>query len=114
MDPDRALRAYTDVLAVEWDAENAVARIVTLSEVYHAVPSEGQHLCPDREYHEPEGGLCKHLVALETVRDRLDLPDGWLTVEDLDERTDPAFDVDAPDTFGRTHTLDVFADGGAA
>lgn len=81
---DRALRAYTDVLAVEWDADHGVARVVTLSDVYTAVPSEGMHLCPDREYHDVD--MCKHVFALEAVRGRIDAPEGWLVVEDLDER----------------------------
>lgn len=85
-DESRALRAYTDVLAVEWDDEIGVARIVTLGDVYTAVPSEGMHLCPDREYNDVD--MCKHVIALEVVRGKLDAPTGWLVVEDLDERAD--------------------------
>lgn len=105
MDPDRALRAYTDVLAVEWDADAGVARIVTLTDVYTAVPDEGMHLCPDREYHDPEDGMCKHLVALETVRGTFDAPVGWFTTDDLDDRTDPEFPVSAD-------SPEAVADGG--
>jgi hypothetical protein len=98
IDADRALRAFTDVLAVEWGDETGVARVVTLSDVYHAVPEEGQHLCPDREYHDV--AMCKHLVALEAVRGRLDIPDGWFVTDDLDERTDESFDVTTDDDPG--------------
>lgn len=92
-DEKRALKAFTDVLAVEWDEQAGVARVVTLSDVYTAVPSEGMHLCPDREYHDVE--MCKHLWALETVRGKIDAPEGWLVVDDLTDRTEPAFDVTA-------------------
>jgi len=91
---DRALAAFQDVLAVEWNAEHGHARILTLSDCYHAVPEDGMHLCPDREYNDVE--LCKHLYALEATRDSLgvDVPEGWLVVEDLEERTDEPFALD--------------------
>jgi len=114
IDADRALRAYEDVVAIEADDEAGVYRIVTTSDVYHAVPEEGMHLCPDREYHDPPEGYCKHLVALEAVRGRLDIPTGWLTVDDLDDRTDESFDLDADVSRQRlrdNHTLAAF-DGG--
>ena len=110
IDADRAIRAFSDVLAVEHD-DSGFARIVTLSDCYAAVPDEGMHLCPDREYHDTE--MCKHLIALEAVRGRLDIPTGWLTVENLDERTDPEFDIDVPDRIGRNRQLTAFeTDGG--
>jgi len=111
IDADRAIRAFTDVVAVEWDTDSGVARIVTVSDVYHAVPEEGMHLCPDREYHDIE--ICKHLVAAEVTRDRIDAPTGWLEVDDFDERTDAPFTLDVPDRMGRDRQLSAFkSDGG--
>jgi hypothetical protein len=81
---DRALAAYTDVLAVEHDTDAGVMRILTLSECYTAIPETGQHLCPDKEYHEPP--RCKHEYAADATRDQTDVPTGWLVVEDLDDR----------------------------
>jgi len=110
IDDDRALSAFTDVLAVE-DTGTGLFRVVTLSDVYTAVPSEGMHLCPDREYHDVD--FCKHVVAVEATRGRLDVPTGWLVVEDLDERTDETFDLDTDGTLfgGRYHlTFDEFED----
>lgn len=91
---DRALSAFQDVLAVEWDEEAGVARIVTMSDCYTAVPEHGQHLCPDREYHLDGSGLCKHLFALEITRGKVCAPEGWLVVDDLDERSDDEIDLD--------------------
>jgi len=109
---DRALRAYEDVVAVEADDDAGVYRVVTTSDVYTAVPSQGMHLCPDREYHDVD--LCKHLVSVDAVRGRLDIPAGWLTVDDLDDRTDESFDLDTDASRRRlreNHTLASF-DGG--
>lgn len=113
IDADRALRAYTDVLAVEHDPDAGMMRVVTLSEVYYVDTREARHQCPDREYHDPPEGLCKHLVAAQVTRDRRDAPTGWLVSDDLDERTDPEFDIDPQARVGRNRTLDAFAtDGG--
>lgn len=91
---ERALRAYTDVLAVEWDADAGLARIVTLADSYLAVPEEGQHLCPDREYRDVD--RCKHVWAIDATRGQIDAPAGWLVVADLDEREECDCD-DLPD-----------------
>lgn len=99
-DEARALRAYLDVLAVEHNEDAGVMRIVTLSDVYHAVPREGLHMCPDREYNDV--ALCKHVIASDVTRGRLDVPTGWLVVDDLDDRDE------ADDTSART----AIADGG--
>jgi len=71
-----------DPAAIEFD--DGFARIVTMSDCYSAIPEDGMHLCPDREYHDVD--ICKHLYALEIVRDQIDAPAGWLVVEDLNER----------------------------
>lgn len=84
---ERALRAYTDVLAIEWDDETGMARVVTLSDCYRAIPAEGLHLCPDREYRDID--QCKHIHALQAARGRVDAPTGWLVVDDLDDRGQP-------------------------
>jgi hypothetical protein len=113
IDADRALRAFTDVLAVEYDRDADVARIVTVSDCYYAFPDDGMHRCPDREYHDPPEGHCKHVIALEAIRGNIDVPSGWFVTEDLDERTDPEFELDVPDRVGRNHTLGAFeTDGG--
>ena len=79
----RALRAYTDVLAVEHDPDAGLVRVVTLSDSYLLVPDGGLHQCGDREYNNIE--LCKHVVACEVTRGNIDAPAGWLEVEDLDD-----------------------------
>jgi len=112
IDEQRAIRAFTDVLAVEWDDESGVANIVTLSDSYMAVPELRQHNCPDREYHLDGEGMCKHLAALEITRGNIDAPEGWLSVENLDERTDPEFEIERPPRMGRNHTFGAFTDGG--
>lgn len=116
IDPDRAVRAYSDVLAIEYDEAAEMYRVLTISDVYYVVPSEGQHLCPDREYHEPPEGLCKHLIASEVERGRIDAPSGWLVVDDFDERTDLEFELDTSELgAARYHdTLDEYtSDGGS-
>jgi len=90
---DRALLAFLDVLAVEWDEDLGMARIVTMGDKYLAVPEQGQHLCPDRKHNLNGEGLCKHLWALEITRDR-NAPEGWLVVDDLDDRTEDEFELD--------------------
>ena len=112
IDEERAIRAFTDVLAVEWDNDAGMGRIVTLSDSYMAVPELQQHNCPDREYHLDGEGICKHLAALEITRGKIDAPEGWLTVENLDERTDPEFEIERPPRIGRNHTFGAFTDGG--
>lgn len=87
IDPDRAERAYTDVLAVEWDREAGLMRIVTLSDCYTAIPTEGLHQCPDREYNLDGAGYCKHAVAADVTRGRLPTPPGWVVTDNLDDRT---------------------------
>jgi len=109
-DAERAERAFRDVLAVEWDDETGAARIVTLGGSYLAVPELGQHNCPDREYHDV--ARCKHLLALDVTRGKIDAPEAWLTVEDLDERTEPTFDIERPPRIGKNHTFGAFTDGG--
>lgn len=86
IDPDRAERAFTDVLAVEWDREAGLMRIVTLSDCYTAIPTEGLHQCPDREYNLDGTGYCKHAVAADVTRGRLPAPTGWVVTENLDDR----------------------------
>ena len=109
IDESRALSAYTDVLAVEHDEESGVVRIVTISDVYTAIPKEGLHICPDREYHGVD--FCKHVVATEITRGNIDVPTGWLVVEDLDNRTEPEFELETSEP--EPLTLDSFAtDGG--
>lgn len=110
IDPERALRAFTDVLAVEYDEETDMARVVTMSDCYDVDMRETRHLCPDREYNDV--AICKHLVASEVVRGQLDIPNGWLTVENLDERTDETFDIEMPPRIGNNRTFDAFTDGG--
>jgi hypothetical protein len=52
------------------------------------------------------------LLALDAVRDKLDIPTGWLTVDNLDERTEPAFELERPPRIGKNHTFGAFTDGG--
>lgn len=95
IDQTRALRAYTDVVAVEHDAETGLLRVVTLSDSYVVDVREARHQCPDRTHNDV--GICKHLVAALATTGELDVPVGWLVVEDLDERTDPAFTLPGTD-----------------
>lgn len=97
IDPDRAIRAYTDVVAIETDP-SGVWRVVTWSDVYRACPDGGAHLCPDREYRGVD--FCKHVTAIEAERGRLgiELPRGWISTDDLDERPEePAAEANAGD-----------------
>jgi len=76
-----------------------------------AIPEDGLHQCPDREYHDVD--MCKHATAAEITRDKIDAPTGWLVVEDFDERTDETFELTTEGTlFGaRYHlTFDEFED----
>lgn len=83
IDEDRALRAFTDVLAVEHDEDAGLLRVVTLSDCYLLVPDGGLHQCGDREYHGVD--LCKHVAACEITRGHIDAPEGWMVVEDFDD-----------------------------
>ena len=104
-DDTRAFNAYTDVLAVE-AAPHGVYRVVTLSDVYTLVPDEGLHQCPDREYNDVD--VCKHVVATEVTRERFDAPEGWLVVENLDERVEPSFELETDSLTKGNATLDAF------
>lgn len=86
IDPDRAERAYTDVLAVEFDQETEMMRVVTLSDCYDVDVRDFRHMCPDREYHDV--ALCKHLICADIVRGQTDAPSGWFVTDDFDQRTD--------------------------
>jgi len=112
IDADRALRAFTDVLAVEYDPETEMARVVTMSDCYDVDMRETRHVCPDREYNLDGTGICKHLLASEVVRGQLDVPGGWLVVDSLDKRTDEPFDIEMPPRIGNDRTLEAFTDGG--
>lgn len=90
IDPARAERAFEDVVAVEWDEDAGTMRIVTFSDVYFAVPEDGMHMCPDREYNDVE--ICKHVVAVEATRGNIDVPTPWIVTADLDDR-----DADRPE-----------------
>jgi len=106
-DEQRALRACTDVLAVEETAPGMV-RVVALTDAY-VVDARGDGCyCPDKEYHEPP--MCKHDYA--AVLSDTDLPTPFMVVENVDERTDPAFDLEVPDRIGKDKQLTAFADGG--
>ena len=83
IDEDRALRAYTDVLAVEHDTDAGLIRVLTLSDVYLLIPEEGLHQCGDRDYNNVD--LCKHVIAAEITRGRLDAPTGWMVVDDFED-----------------------------
>jgi len=111
IDEQRALSAFSDVLAVEYDEDAGVMRVVTIRDVYMVIPTDGLHQCPDREYHDVD--FCKHVTAAEITRDKIDAPTGWLVIDDLDERTDETFTLDTEGTlFGaRYHlTFDEFDD----
>jgi len=106
-DEQRALRACTDVLTVEKTAPGMV-RVVTLTDAYMVDAREAGCYCPDKEYHKPP--MCKHDYA--AVLSDTDLPTPFMTVENVDERTDPAFDLEVPDRIGKDKQLTAFADGG--
>lgn len=84
MNADRAISAFEDILAVEYDEDSGVMRIVTISDCYTAVPEEGMHLCPDQEYRDVD--LCKHVIAAEITRGRIDAPTGWVVTDNLESR----------------------------
>jgi hypothetical protein len=97
IDADRAARAYEDVLAVEYDEETDLLRVVTLSDSYLVDDRDGVHACPDREYNDVD--LCKHLVAALATTGELNVPTGWAIVEDLSERPeDPEVRADGGET----------------
>lgn len=101
IDEARALRAYTDVLAVEYDADTDLLRVVTLGDVYVVDDRDKVHVCPDREYNDVE--ICKHVCAALATTGRLDAPTGWLVTSSLDKR--PSAEADG----GREPAV---ADGG--
>jgi len=94
LDEGRAIRALTDVVAVEYDEEAEMYRVVTWSDVYHAIPEEGQHLCPDRKHNDID--LCKHLIAVEVARGRIDIdvPEPFIVTDDLDQGPEPLPDFE--------------------
>lgn len=110
IDPDRALRAYTDVLAVEYDADTEMGRVVTLSDAYAFDARDGLHSCPDREYHDVDH--CKHVVAADISRGAIDGVDaGWLVTDDLDGRAEPALLADGGDLADADYTCNACGAG---
>lgn len=96
IDEKRAVRAFTDVLAVEHDEDTDLLRVVTLSDAHLVDDRDKLHQCPDRKHNIGDGGVCKHLVAALATTDEIDVPTGWLVVEDLEARRDASSGVDEP------------------
>lgn len=112
IDTDRAIRACSDVLAVEMFAPG-MCRVVTLGGAYTVDARGTGCTCPDMQYNlKDTGNLCKHHAAA-TLATRDDLPTPFLVRESLTERTDPAFDLEVPDRIGNDRQLSAFMpDGG--
>lgn len=111
IDPDRAERAATDILAVEETAPG-MARVVTLTGCY-TLDARGQACqCPDKEFNLAAGEFCKHYAgAILAGSD--DLPTPFVVAEDFDERTEPGFELDTEAARRRARPnrkLDEFAD----
>ncbi|MBX0325779.1 hypothetical protein EGH21_22435 [Halomicroarcula sp. F13] len=84
----RVIGAFEDVVAIEHDEDAGLFQVVTWCDTYLAIPTEGQHLCPDVEYHLEGNDRCKHQWAVDIVRGRVDAPAPWLVVDDLDQRSE--------------------------
>jgi len=110
MIPDDRAERMGDVLTVEKIAPG-MARVITLSGAY-TVDARGEGCsCPDKEYNLDLGEHCKHHAAAVLAYND-DLPTPFMVVENVDERTDPAFALEVPDRIGKDKQLTAFADGG--
>jgi hypothetical protein len=81
-DDARAVRALTDVVAVEEYAPG-MARVVTFSDAYFIDARGDGCACPDQQYNLGPGELCKHQIAA-IIADSDHLPTPF--VEHIEER----------------------------
>lgn len=79
---DRAVRALTDVVAVETIAPGMV-RVVTWSDAYTVDARDAGCNCPDKQYNEPD--MCKHEYSA-LIADRDDAPTPFTVTDNLSER----------------------------
>lgn len=82
IDPGRARRALTDVVAVERLGPGMV-RVVTWSDAYPVDARDTGCACPDKEYNEVP--VCKH-EATAILADSDDLPTPFTVTDDLSTR----------------------------